>query len=1038
MAENSDGSIILSVKVDDSGIKPQLNKLKSEIEDMAKKTDKVSNAFFKVNSQLTKAEIQSEKLKQAQEKTVQAVEKTAQEKEKTVQQTEKAAQAELKTEQAVYSTLSAEQKALSAQEKTVQSKQKTYQEQEKTEQAVYKTLTAEEKAKQAVEKTTQAQNKTTQAQEKTKQAVEKTTQAQNTLKNATNSVLGSMKKMASALGIVYGIRELLNFSNEASKLASQTEAYLKRLGAIYGETAQEVYDFADANAYAFGMSKTAAYEAAADYGNIFTTFADGAESAKLTNEMLQATAVIASQTGRTYEDVFEKIRSGLYGQTRAIDDLGVSVRKSQLVQTQAFQTVTGGVKKWNDLTDAELQHVRALAIVEQTQQHYGNTVLQSAALTRSQLNAAWQDFEATWGQVINTILIPVLSVVTQILNAITAVMKKLSQFTSFGKENKSNSENESNNTKRTASNIGIAAKNQKQINKELKKSIAGFDDLQILTDNQKSKNGGAGGGILEDYTDDGGAGITPPKGKSDFSYIKDALADLATAVGKALLAVGAIALFTGNIPLGLGLIASGLALSYAGDVLGSDDPSKKIMDDLEKLKDFISDHLFEIGVILLFFNIPLGVAVIIGAAIYEATKEDGFDEKTIEEKINIIMEYVAAGLVAIGVILVMFGQFAVGIGFIIAGKELLNVTEEKLQEGETKTKIQKFFEENQALIVGVGLALVVIALIIFAIGGVALFPVALGMLITGAAALATAEEMNEGAIKDTIINFLEENQALVVGASLAMLVLGIILCATGVGLGFGIALIAAGAVGLVSEVVLNWDYIKEKVSETIDKVKDWISTWGLLVLGVLLCLTGVGIPLGIALIKKGGANLAEAEDPVWNTFLDKVKEIWSSVKEYWNNHIAKYFTAKWWGDLAKTAINGFIEWVISGLNKLIKKINDFGFDVPDILGGGHVGFNIPEIKVPKLARGAVLPANQPFLAVVGDQKKGTNIEAPAELIKQMAMEAIVEAQGGLQGQQTVKEEHYYLNQTELMSVLYKLVKGGERIQGNSLVKQGGI
>lgn len=1038
MAENSDGSIILSVKVDDSGIKPQLNKLKSEIEDMAKKTDKVSNAFFKVNSQLTKAEIQSEKLKQAQEKTVQAVEKTAQEKAKTVQQTEKAAQAELKTEQAVYSTLSAEQKALSAQEKTAQSKQRTYQEQEKTEQAVYKTLTAEEKAKQAVEKTTQAQNKTTQAQEKTKQAVEKTTQAQNTLKNATNSVLGSIKKMASALGIVYGIRELLNFSNEASKLASQTEAHLKRLGTLYGEAAQDVYDFADANAYAFGMSKTAAYEAAADYGNIFTTFADGAESAKLTNEMLQATAVIASQTGRTYEDVFEKIRSGLYGQTRAIDDLGVSVRKSQLVQTQAFQTVTGGVKKWNDLTDAELQQVRALAIVEQAQQHYGNTVLQSTALTRSQLNAAWQDFKATWGQVINTILIPVLSVVTQILNAITAVMKKLSQFTSFGKENKSNSEKESENTKKTASNIGISAKNQKQLNKELKKSIAGFDDLQILTDNQKSENGGAGGGILEDYTDDGGGGTTPPKGKSDFSYIKDALADLSAAVGKALLAVGAIALFTGNIPLGLGLIAGGLALSYAGDVLGSDDPSKKIMDDLEKLKDFISDHLFEIGVILLFFNIPLGVAVIIGAAIYEATKEDGFDEKTIEEKINIIMEYVATGLVAIGVILVMFGQFAVGLGFIIAGKELLNVTEEKLQEGGTKTKIQKFFEENEALIVGVGLALVVIALIIFAIGGVALFPVALGMLITGAAALATAEEMNEGAIKDTITNFLEENQALVVGISLAMLVLGIILCATGVGLGFGIALIVAGAVGLVSEVVLNWDYIKKKVSETIDKVKDWISTWGLLVLGVLLCLTGVGIPLGIALIKKGGANLSEAEDPVWNTFLDKVKEIWSSVKEYWDKHIAKYFTAKWWGDLAKTAINGFIEWVISGLNKLIRKINDFGFDVPDILGGGHVGFNIPEIKVPKLARGAVLPANQPFLAVVGDQKKGKNVEAPAELIKQMAMEAIVEAQGSLQGQQTVKEEHYYLNQTELMSVLYRLVKGGERIQGNSLVKQGGI
>ena len=90
--------------------------------------------------------------------------------------------------------------------------------------------------------------------------------------------------------------------------------------------------------------------------------------------------------------------------------------------------------------------------------------------------------------------------------------------------------------------------------------------------------------------------------------------------------------------------------------------------------------------------------------------------------------------------------------------------------------------------------------------------------------------------------------------------------------------------------------------------------------------------------------------------------------------------------------------------------------------------NPPEI--PRLARGAVLPPNKPFMAIVGDQKHGTNIEAPADLIKQMAKEAIAES--GYNGQPT-REEHYYLNETQLMSVVYKLVKGGERLNGNSLL-----
>ena len=135
------------------------------------------------------------------------------------------------------------------------------------------------------------------------------------------------------------------------------------------------------------------------------------------------------------------------------------------------------------------------------------------------------------------------------------------------------------------------------------------------------------------------------------------------------------------------------------------------------------------------------------------------------------------------------------------------------------------------------------------------------------------------------------------------------------------------------------------------------------------------------------------------------------------------------------AFESMINWIVDGINKI-------SFDVPDWvpgIGGKKFGFNLSKAKfsrvaIPRLAQGTVLPGGKPFLAVVNDNPAGKpNIEAPAELIKQMAMEAIAES--GYNGQ-PIREEHYYLNETELMSIIYKLVRGGERLQGTSLVSGG--
>lgn len=86
--------------------------------------------------------------------------------------------------------------------------------------------------------------------------------------------------------------------------------------------------------------------------------------------------------------------------------------------------------------------------------------------------------------------------------------------------------------------------------------------------------------------------------------------------------------------------------------------------------------------------------------------------------------------------------------------------------------------------------------------------------------------------------------------------------------------------------------------------------------------------------------------------------------------------------------NGALTAVNQGLNMLISGINSLSFDVPDwvpLVGGERLGFSLSPVAfppVPMLAQGAVLPANRPFMAMVGDQRHGTNIEAPLATIQE--------------------------------------------------------
>lgn len=138
-------------------------------------------------------------------------------------------------------------------------------------------------------------------------------------------------------------------------------------------------------------------------------------------------------------------------------------------------------------------------------------------------------------------------------------------------------------------------------------------------------------------------------------------------------------------------------------------------------------------------------------------------------------------------------------------------------------------------------------------------------------------------------------------------------------------------------------------------------------------------------------------DFIAGVFTGDWERAWDGVK--------KIFTGIWNGivDILETTVN----FIIRGINWLIEQLNKVSFDVPywvPVIGGKNFGINIDEIdeiSLPRLATGAVIPPNREFLAVLGDQRSGTNIEAPLATIEQ-ALENVLSRKGFSSGELTLR------------------------------------
>ena len=322
-----------------------------------------------------------------------------------------------------------------------------------------------------------------------------------------------------------------------------------------------------------------------------------------------------------------------------------------------------------------------------------------------------------------------------------------------------------------------------------------------------------------------------------------------------------------------------------------------------------------------------------------------FDASAIKQEVDELVLYLSGALLLIGMVLALSGaNIPLGIGLMAVGA--IGLASEVATNWET---VKEIISKQTELILAISSILLIIGMVL-AFSGAAI-PLGIGLMVTGAAGLATAAAVDW----DSMRKALEKHAALIAGISALLLIIGIVLCFCGI-LPLGIGLIVVGAAGLVTEVAVNWDSIKGPVMTTLASLLAIVSG-ATMVIGVLLLLTGAGIGIGLALIAAGIAGSVTAWKLNDNPITRFVKGIANTIISFVNMIIE--------------AINSLFHIKFSGLAiggvQLIPKIDTKLLNIPPI---------------PLLAQGAVLPPNRPFMAMVGDQRHGTNVEAPLSTIQE--------------------------------------------------------
>ena len=682
-------------------------------------------------------------------------------------------------------------------------------------------------------------------------------------------------KALNVAAVAITFRKIGHFIAQAVTESNKYQEDLNLFTVALGQYAAEAQNYAEKVSDVMGIDPAQWLRNQGVFNTLLTGFGDTAERAQLMSQNLtQLGYDISSFFNISIEDAMQKLQSGISGELEPLRRLGYDLSQARLEQTALNLGIKESVANMTQAEKAELRYYAIMTQVTTAQGDMARTLEAPAnqlRILQAQLTQAARAIGNIFIPALNAIL-PYAIAVVQVIREIANALANLAGF-KLTEVDYSGVNSAAVGAGSLADNLDDAA----GAAKKLKQYTAGFDELNVFAPNTGSGSGaGAGGAGGFDFDlptyDFLGDAVQTRIGEIK-KMIEDTLAEITTIVSGFMLAVGAILVVTGvNILLGVGLMAAG-AVGLAATVgLNWTAMSSELASTLALITGVVGGFLLAIGAIMAFSgaNLLLGIALMAlgGASLVSAAVINWHNsDRHLTDALTTLTGVLAGASLAVGAMLAFTGvATGLGIALMAVGAVTL-VSAAALNWNSIQDALASPLSRVGLLVSGAILALGAI----LAFSGC--MPLGIALMAIGATSLVSVMALNWNGLSDEIQNVIAIITTVV---SVAFLAIGAALVFSGANIPLGLALLAAGAVTMGTAIMPNWNDLSDNVQQKISMITTVVGG-ALLAVGAILALSGVALPLGLGLMAAGALSLGAVATLNWDFVVNSIKKVVSVI-----------------------------------------------------------------------------------------------------------------------------------------------------------------
>jgi hypothetical protein len=682
-------------------------------------------------------------------------------------------------------------------------------------------------------------------------------------------------KALNVAAVAITFRKIGHFIAQAVTVSNKYQEDLNLFTVALGQYAAEAQNYAEKVSDVMGIDPAQWLRNQGVFNTLLTGFGDTAERAQLMSQNLtQLGYDISSFFNISIEDAMQKLQSGISGELEPLRRLGYDLSQARLEQTALNLGIKESVANMTQAEKAELRYYAIMTQVTTAQGDMARTLEAPAnqlRILQAQLTQAARAIGNIFIPALNAIL-PYAIAVVQVIREIANALANLAGF-KLTEVDYSGVNSAAVGAGSLADNLDDAA----GAAKKLKQYTAGFDELNVFAPNTGSGSGaGAGGAGGFDFDlptyDFLGDAVQTRIGEIK-KMIEDTLAEITTIVSGFMLAVGAILVVTGvNIPLGVGLMAAG-AVGLAATVgLNWTAMSSELASTLALITGVVGGFLLALGAIMAFSgaNLPLGIALMAlgGASLVSAAVINWHNsDRHLTDALTTLTGVLAGASLAVGAMLAFTGvATGLGIALMAVGAVTL-VSAAALNWNSIPDALASPLSRVGLLVSGATLALGAI----LAFSGC--MPLGIALMAIGATSLVSVMALNWNGLSDEIQNVIAIITTVV---SVAFLAIGAALAFSGANIPLGLALLTAGAVTMGTAIMPNWNDLSDNVQQKISMITTVVGG-ALLAVGAILALSGVALPLGLGLMAAGALSLGAVATLNWDFVVNSIKKVVSVI-----------------------------------------------------------------------------------------------------------------------------------------------------------------